>query len=89
MANTKLNWRPIKGISIEVPPGHVDLVFLCANKDLYKGRMCYGMHPPWYCANGVLMDKLMRAGIYNILNDHHVEVTHWIPFSELMEGING
>lgn len=60
-------WRPIDD---KIPPGHETLLFLCSNGDVYQGRMCYGMHEPWFCGHSEL-----NFGV--VLKDKGLIVTHW------------
>lgn len=70
-----LQWIPI---SEQCPPVHQTVLFYSSGGDVYQGRPCYGMHPPYWCGHSEL-----NFGI--IFADKGVTITHWLPLSALPE----
>ena len=57
-------------IKYGLPPPHKTVLALCDNGDIYQARVCYGLHPPFWCGHSKL-----NFGI--VLSDRGLTVTHW------------
>ncbi len=71
-------WIAVKD---QMPPGHKNLLFKCEDGDLYQGRMCYGMHRPWFCGH-----TEMTFG--QVISDKQI-VTHWMTLDDAMRLLQG
>lgn len=63
-----MNWTPV---SESMPPRHTNL--LCLNRDglIFEGRVCYGMHLPFF--------TLLRGeGNPSNTCPDWIDVTHWM-----------
>ena len=59
----------------ELPPPHKDVLAKYVSGELFNGRVCYGMHKPFWCDNSLKdnpSDTIAKA-----------EVIGWMPLSAL------
>ena len=66
-------------VSEQMPPGHKTLLFRAENGDLHQGRMCYGMHAPWYCGH-------TETTFGNVISDKQT-ITHWMPIGDALDAL--
>lgn len=70
---TICGWNDVKE---HMPPRHEDLFFLTDCGHIFEGRMCYGMHPPYFSANFPENHGYILNGKFN--------VTHWAKSKHLL-----
>ncbi|KKN39789.1 hypothetical protein LCGC14_0739850 [marine sediment metagenome] len=61
--------------SEQLPPPHEDFIALNSDGRIFRSRMCYGMHEPWFTYPKGDKSPSDTAPDW-------IDVTHWIPMPE-------
>jgi len=70
------HWCPWISRDDHLPPPHEDFIALNSDGRIFRSRMCYGLHHPWFTY------PQGDESPSDTLPDW-IDVTHWIPLAEL------